>query len=333
MSRRAAPPGPSCRSAAGGGAAPARSWDRTRSRTRRGCAARECVGDREAQFRAEHDVEADEIDALAAQLVEGRVDRRCRSRPRWRPHRSACPRSVLQGTPSLRPPGPANRLFPIRVALPQSPEINPRELHFVDNVLPYSTLTRLYARCDHSGAWRFRFSLCADHAGIVAACGRGRWCSRDLGTGCTARRGENMRRWMRLAAGLLAFGGLGACVTEDTAYNFEYLPPPWACAPPQPGRTSGGAGETLLPERSAGWASPAILRGEPAKLDPQQQEVVVVGVTQVAQGPLFGTLRPDAGGSRSARPGRRVRVDRWPQRCRRLSRHVTLHRGADGAAQ
>jgi hypothetical protein len=89
-----------------------------------------------------------------------------------------------------------------------------------------------------------------------------------------------MRRWMRLAAGVVAFGGLGACVTEDTAYNFEYLPPPWACAPPRPGRTPAAQAKPCSPSDPQGGPAPAILRGEPAKLVPQQQEVVVVGVQQ-----------------------------------------------------
>jgi hypothetical protein len=89
-----------------------------------------------------------------------------------------------------------------------------------------------------------------------------------------------MRRWMRLAAGVVAFGGLGACVTEDTAYNFEYLPPPWACAPPRPGRTLAAQAKPCSPSDPQGGPAPAILRGEPAKLVPQQQEVVVVGVQQ-----------------------------------------------------
>jgi hypothetical protein len=89
-----------------------------------------------------------------------------------------------------------------------------------------------------------------------------------------------MRRWMRLAAGVAAFGGLGACVTEDTAYNFEYLPPPWACAPARPGRTAVAHAKPCSPSDPQGGPTPAILRGEPVKLGPQQQEVVVVGVQQ-----------------------------------------------------
>ena len=108
-----------------------------------------------------------------------------------------------------------------------------------------------------------------------------------------------MRRWMRLAAGVAAFGGLGACVTEDTAYNFEYLPPPWACAPPRPGRTPAAQAKPCSPSDPQGGPTPAILRGEPAKLVPQQQEVVVVGVTQWLKdrasarfGPMQGVRDP-----------------------------------------
>ena len=108
-----------------------------------------------------------------------------------------------------------------------------------------------------------------------------------------------MRRWMRLAAGVVAFGGLGACVTEDTAYNFEYLPPPWACAPPRPGRTLAAQAKPCSPSDPQGGPAPAILRGEPAKLVPQQQEVVVVGVTQWLKdrssarfGPMQGVRDP-----------------------------------------
>ena len=89
-----------------------------------------------------------------------------------------------------------------------------------------------------------------------------------------------MRRWMRLAAGVVAFGGLGACVTEDTAYQFEYTPPPWACAPPRPGRTPAAQANPCSPSDPKGGPAPAVLRGEPAKLDPQQQEVVILGVTK-----------------------------------------------------
>jgi hypothetical protein len=89
-----------------------------------------------------------------------------------------------------------------------------------------------------------------------------------------------MRRFMRLAAGLLAFGGLGACVTDDTAYNFEYSPPPWACAPPRPGRSPAAQTKPCSPTDPQGGLAPAILSGDPAKLDPQQQEIVIVGVTK-----------------------------------------------------
>jgi hypothetical protein len=108
-----------------------------------------------------------------------------------------------------------------------------------------------------------------------------------------------MCRWMRLAAGLVAFGGLGACVTEDTAYNFEYTPPPWACAPPRPGRPPAAQAKPCSPSDPQGGPTPAILRGEPAKLDPQQQEVVVVGVTKWLRdrssarfGPMQGVRDP-----------------------------------------
>jgi hypothetical protein len=89
-----------------------------------------------------------------------------------------------------------------------------------------------------------------------------------------------MCRWMRLVAGLVVCGGLGACVTDDIAYNFEYTAPPWACAPPRPGRTPAAQAKPCSPSDPQGGPAPAILRGEPAKLDPQQQEVVVIGVTK-----------------------------------------------------
>jgi hypothetical protein len=85
---------------------------------------------------------------------------------------------------------------------------------------------------------------------------------------------------MRLAAGLVAFGGLGACVTDETAYNFEYTPPPWACEPPRPGRSPAAHAKPCAPNDPQGGPTPAILRGEPAKLGAQQQEVVIVGVQQ-----------------------------------------------------
>jgi hypothetical protein len=85
---------------------------------------------------------------------------------------------------------------------------------------------------------------------------------------------------MRLVAGCVALGGLGACVTDDTAYNFEYSPPPWACAPQRPGRIPSTQVKPCLPSDPQGGPTPAIVRGEPAKLDPQQQEVVIVGVTK-----------------------------------------------------
>src|SRR4029450_8994705 len=80
--------------------------------------------------------------------------------------------------------------------------------------------------------------------------------------------------------GFVAFGGLGACVTDDIAYNFEYSPPPWACAPPRPGRAPAAQAKPCSPSDPQGGPTPAILRGEPAKLDPQQQEDVVIGVTK-----------------------------------------------------
>lgn len=108
-----------------------------------------------------------------------------------------------------------------------------------------------------------------------------------------------MRRWLRLAAGLLAVGGLGACVTEDTAYNFEYSPPAWSCAPPRPGRTPQLQVTPCLPSDPQHGPAPAILRGEPAKLDPQQQEIVIVGVTKwlkdrssASFGPMQGVRDP-----------------------------------------
>ena len=48
----------------------------------------------------------------------------------------------------------------------------------------------------------------------------------------------------------------------------------------QPRPYAGGAGEALLPSDPQGGPAPAILRGESAKLDPQQQEVIIVGVTK-----------------------------------------------------
>lgn len=108
-----------------------------------------------------------------------------------------------------------------------------------------------------------------------------------------------MRRWLRLAAGFLAFGGLGACVTEDTAYRFEYSAPPWACAPARSGRTPPAQAKPCSPTDPQGGPAPAILRGEPAKLDPQQQEVVIVGVTKWLKnhssarfGPMQGVRDP-----------------------------------------
>lgn len=89
-----------------------------------------------------------------------------------------------------------------------------------------------------------------------------------------------MRRWMRLAAGLAAFCGLGACMTDDTAYNFEYSPPPWACAPPRAGRVQSAQAKPCSANDPQAGTAPAILRGEPAKVDPQQQGVVIVGVTK-----------------------------------------------------
>lgn len=89
-----------------------------------------------------------------------------------------------------------------------------------------------------------------------------------------------MRRWLRLAVGLVAFGGLGACVTEDTAYDFEYSPPPWACTPHRSTRPSSSSAPPCLPGDPRNGPAPAILRGEPAKLDPQQQEIVILGVTK-----------------------------------------------------
>lgn len=89
-----------------------------------------------------------------------------------------------------------------------------------------------------------------------------------------------MCRWTRLVVGVVAFGALGACVTEDTAYNFEYLPPPWACASSRHGRVPAAQAQPCSPSDPQGGSTPAILRGEPARLDPQQQEVVIVGVTK-----------------------------------------------------
>lgn len=88
-----------------------------------------------------------------------------------------------------------------------------------------------------------------------------------------------MRRWMRLAAAFTAFGGLTACMTEDTAYNFTYIPPPWACAPAKAGRNPPSPANPC-PSDPQESRPPAILRGEPIQLDPRQQETVVVGVIQ-----------------------------------------------------
>ena len=87
-----------------------------------------------------------------------------------------------------------------------------------------------------------------------------------------------MRRWLRLGAGLLAFGGLGACVTEDTAYNFAYTPPPWACTPPRPGRPPPQANPCSTGDPNS--PAPAILQGAPVKIEPRQQEIVILGVTK-----------------------------------------------------
>jgi hypothetical protein len=104
---------------------------------------------------------------------------------------------------------------------------------------------------------------------------------------------------MRLAAGLVAFGGLGACMTDDTAYNFEYSPPPWACAPPRAGRIPSTQAKPCFPNDPQAGPTPAILRGEPAKVDPQQQEVVIVGITKwlkdrssASFGPMQGIRDP-----------------------------------------
>ena len=90
-----------------------------------------------------------------------------------------------------------------------------------------------------------------------------------------------MRRWLRLAAGFLAFGGLGAGVTVDTAYHFEYsLHPHGPARHLSPGRTTAAQAKPCSPSDPQGGPAPAILRGEPAQLDPQQQEVIIVGVTK-----------------------------------------------------
>jgi hypothetical protein len=88
-----------------------------------------------------------------------------------------------------------------------------------------------------------------------------------------------MRRWERLAAAFFAFGGVAACVTEDTAYNFTYSAPPWACAPAKASRSRPSQASPCPSDPQEG-PPPAVLRGGPVPLDPRQQETVVVGVTK-----------------------------------------------------
>jgi hypothetical protein len=91
--------------------------------------------------------------------------------------------------------------------------------------------------------------------------------------------GENMRRRVRLAAAFTAFGSLAACMTDDTAYNFAYSPPPWACTPAKAGRNPPSPANPC-PSDPRESPPPAILRGGPVQLDPRQQETVIVGVTK-----------------------------------------------------
>ena len=66
-------------------------------------------------------------------------------------------------------------------------------------------------------------------------------------------------------------------MTDDTAYNFAYSPPPWACTPAKAGRTPPSPANPC-PSDPRESPPPAILRGEPVQLDPRQQEAVIVGV-------------------------------------------------------
>lgn len=88
-----------------------------------------------------------------------------------------------------------------------------------------------------------------------------------------------MRRLVRLAAACFAFIGSAACVTEDTAYNFTYSPPPWACAPAKAGYKR-PAQPGACPSDPHEGPPPEVLRGEPITLDPRQQEAVVGGVSK-----------------------------------------------------
>jgi hypothetical protein len=102
-----------------------------------------------------------------------------------------------------------------------------------------------------------------------------------------------MRRWLRLAAAFTAFGGLTACMAEDTAYNFTYIPPPWACAPAKAGRHPPSP-TNPCPSDPQESPPPAILQGEPIQLDPRQQETVIVGVAKwLKNGPsaIFGRMQ------------------------------------------
>jgi hypothetical protein len=106
----------------------------------------ERVGDREAQFRAEHDIEADEIDALAAQLVEGTVDRRRRA-----DHDGAClGQHVLdQFCKELRVfDHEDSQTVHLQFALPfpQSPKNQPQDVICAKAVRPLATVLLPHSR-------------------------------------------------------------------------------------------------------------------------------------------------------------------------------------------
>jgi hypothetical protein len=100
-----------------------------------------------------------------------------------------------------------------------------------------------------------------------------------------------MQCWVRFAACFMASWGLGACTTtEDTAYNFAYTAPPSESAQEAnrdvPCNTAGGpqckanGGSPLHGNGGSPPAGTAIPQGQPIKLDPRQQEAIVVGVSR-----------------------------------------------------
>jgi hypothetical protein len=109
-----------------------------------------------------------------------------------------------------------------------------------------------------------------------------------------------MRRWLRLAAWMMACGNLGACtMTEDTAYDFTFTPPPQERATLHANGSSRPSGHGVSAPHGNGAAvmpanGGAIQSGQPIRLEAHQQEAIVAGVSRWLKDPrsaYFGSMQ------------------------------------------